>query len=144
MKAAFEMNADQAGEMIDKIRPEMTWNEQLDAIGKRAPLDGAVVVVQRGLPNMKVWRMATVEVGIDVPGGIIAPRLSGGVREVIAVTGLRGGFRRWAWRTLRFEIGPTISRLSLAIIAISVSYLLRSSCLLEFPNSAGLMRRSRS
>jgi hypothetical protein len=54
------------------------------------------------------------------------------VRELIAAVGLRR-------RMLRFEIGRTISRLSLAIIAILVS-----SFELPLANVIRLMRRSRS
>jgi hypothetical protein len=58
--------------------------------------------------------------------------LSRDFRELIAVVALRGGSRVAACflggRMLRFEIGPTISRLSLGIITIGVNHLLCSSC----------------
>jgi hypothetical protein len=78
-------------------------------------------------------------VEIDVPEGAIAARLSRHIGELIAVVGLPGGssvtgFRRGAWRMLRFGVDPTISRLLLAIIATGVDHLLRSSCRRGFPN----------
>jgi hypothetical protein len=91
----------------------------------------------------------TLEVEFDVPHGIIAPALSGHLGELIAVVGLRGGSRVTGGLSARglasvaVRDWPTISRLSLVIIAISVGHLLRSSCHLGFPKFIGLMRRSR-
>jgi flagellar biosynthesis GTPase FlhF len=74
--------------------------------------------------------------------------LSNDLVGLITVVGLRGGsmlpggLSARGWRMLPFEIGPTISRLSLAIITIGVRHLLRSSCHLGFPNLVALMQRS--
>jgi hypothetical protein len=43
---------------------------------------------------------------------------------------------------LGFEIGPTISRLLLAIIAVDVHHLLRNSCHFAFANFIGLINHS--
>jgi hypothetical protein len=86
----------------------------------------------------------------NVPDGIIAPRLSGDIGELIAFGSLRGGSRVTGGLSARglakfqLEIGPTISRLLWAITAIDVHHLLRNSCHLGFQNFVGLMRRSRS
>jgi hypothetical protein len=104
-------NMDQIGERLVKLFPEMTWNQELDAVRKCAPelpLDEAITVFQKRFPDLKVRRIPpsmkkgkiqvkegcwtnarTVE--IDVPDGIIAHltrECSGNVhdRQVVNVT----------------------------------------------------------
>jgi hypothetical protein len=107
-------------------------NEQPEAeVSGLKLLVGALERDDRQLPETKALRRQSRR----------APGLSSDLGELSTVVGLRGGSRGRArfWRTgsrmLRFEIGPTISRLSLAIIDIGVDHLLRRSCHLGFPSS---------
>jgi hypothetical protein len=69
-----------------------------------------------------------------------APHLSKDLGQLIANIGVPGGsrpagLRFWASRMLPLEIGPTISRLLLAIIAICVRHLWHGSYHLGFQTS---------
>jgi hypothetical protein len=112
-KVALETSADQLGEMIGKVCPEMTWNKELDGIQKWAPalpVDEALAVVQRRFPNIKVARFppsvkkvtatnlrGSGTIGIDVPDGIIGHltrECGGNMHECHVVDITSGSFER--------------------------------------------------
>jgi hypothetical protein len=122
IKIGLETNADQLGEMIGTFCPEVTWNQELDAVRKCAPespLDEVITVGQKRFPKLRVgqfppsvkkgkakdWQGREVEIEIEMPDGIIAHltrecggnvhdrHQSGHLGELFAVVGLRGGSR---------------------------------------------------
>jgi hypothetical protein len=88
IKVAFKTSACQLGEMIRKFYPEVTWNQELDAIQKWAsasPVDDAIAMVQRRFPSLRVVRFPpSAKKGgqFDAPGGIIAHLTRGGSGNV--------------------------------------------------------------